>query len=65
MKQKDDQVRKQGVPSAGLPMKIMLFVFLGVLIFAKAGIAGEGTMESDTIKTSKGDLVISFLGMAH
>ena len=41
---------------------VLAFIFIGMLVFTTIGLAKEGTMESDTIKTSKGDLVISFLG---
>jgi len=58
------QMRQRWLQRAGMPMKILSFMILGMLIFATSGLAKEGTMESDTIKTSKGDLVISFLGHA-
>jgi L-ascorbate metabolism protein UlaG (beta-lactamase superfamily) len=45
-------------------IKVILFSFACLFLLASTGIAKEGAMESDTIKTSKGDLVISFLGHA-
>ena len=43
-------------------MLVSVFSIMSFLILASTCTAKEGAMESDTIKTSKGDLIISFLG---
>jgi len=45
-----------------LLMLVSLFSVVSFLMLASTSIAKEGAMESDIIKTSRGDLVISFLG---
>ncbi len=43
---------------------ILFSLWIGVFVLIAQGMAKEANMESDTIKTSKGNLVISFLGHA-
>jgi L-ascorbate metabolism protein UlaG (beta-lactamase superfamily) len=62
MKGRDQQVPAGGMMPEGPAVRAIL-LFLGLFfLMATNGIAKEGSMETDTIKTSKGDLVIHFAG---
>jgi len=62
MKHKYQQTGRRRMRDKTLLMLVSLFSLVSFLMLASTCIAKEGAMESDKIKTSKGDLVISFLG---